>query len=72
VVERGRKERGEEEKGEGTEEGFEGNWLLLTCGENHSNDVNLKILAIPNLAGCGTHTLTDSECVLAYQATLSG
>jgi len=37
-----------------------------------SNDVNLKILAIPNLAGCGTHTLTDSECVLAYQVTLSG
>ncbi|KAK0258484.1 hypothetical protein LTR91_022587 [Friedmanniomyces endolithicus] len=40
--------------------------------EGTVNDVNLKILAIPNLAGCGTHTLTDSECVLAYQATLSG
>ncbi|KAK0275275.1 hypothetical protein LTR35_010904 [Friedmanniomyces endolithicus] len=40
--------------------------------EGTVNDVNLKILAIPNLAGCGTHTLTDSECVLAYQLTLSG
>ncbi|KAK0782751.1 hypothetical protein LTR38_013258 [Friedmanniomyces endolithicus] len=40
--------------------------------EGTVNDVALKILAIPNLAGCGTHTLTDSECVLGYQVTLSG
>jgi len=46
--------------------------LTLTRVSLCSNDVNLKILAIPNLAGCGTHTLTDSECVLAYQVTLSG
>ncbi|KAK0910126.1 hypothetical protein LTR57_016035 [Friedmanniomyces endolithicus] len=40
--------------------------------KREGNDVALKILAIPNLAGCGTHTLTDSECVLGYQVTLSG
>ncbi|KAK0947502.1 hypothetical protein LTR29_001110 [Friedmanniomyces endolithicus] len=53
------------------------NWAGPAAGgwwgvEGTVNDVNLKILAIPNLAGCGTHTLTDSECVLAYQVTLSG